>query len=107
MSYSNRKRSGGIQLEDDAVEADQAHVSRLPDASSNAGNAEGPDDEINGRREEKNVEEERKKADSLWADFMKDVGSSKPKPVGSAVVTTTTKLVSQKPCNTIECLLLS
>lgn len=46
-------------------------------------------DNIPALEEKEEVKEdpkEKKKADDLWADFMKDVGQSKPKPVPSSGV---------------------
>ena len=69
------KRTGGIQLEGD-------------DAPTNGETNTKPQDEYNKKlakqieqeKEEKKKEDEKQEADSLWSDFMKDVGGPKPKP---------------------------
>jgi hypothetical protein len=72
-----RKRKGGIRLDDKTADTnnDEPHT----------------EDNYNKQLEiqlqvenlEKKEENEKKKADNLWADFMNDVGPTKPKPKSS------------------------
>ncbi len=76
--HINRKRTGGIKLEDEAA---------VDDPSTDAAAKQAEDEynkhlqeQIQQEKEAKKAEDEKKKADSLWDDFMKDVGGPKPKP---------------------------
>ena len=67
-----RKRRGGIRLEDEADEDDK------PEVEDNYNQEMMKHIEV--EKHEKKQEAEKKKSDDLWADFMKDVEPSKPKP---------------------------
>ena len=72
MLFCRKKRSGGIRLEDDEVEEEDANDDGAEDNYNEILAAEVEQEKI-----EKKKEEEKNHADSLWADFMKDVGGPK------------------------------
>ena len=72
-----RKRQGGIQLdESDATVASQSQENGKEEHDYNKELGQ----QIEKEHATKKEVEEKKKADSLWSDFMNDVGGPKPKP---------------------------
>jgi hypothetical protein len=92
-----RKRKGGIRLEGDAAEAISDDEAKEQEASpENEVSSNQLADQVKREQEQKQEMEEKKKADSLWADFMKDVGGSRPK-TKTETITGSDKLVQAAP----------
>ncbi|ELU03236.1 hypothetical protein CAPTEDRAFT_227027 [Capitella teleta] len=84
-------RKGGIKLDGEEVEKKEVFNSELAEA-------------IQAENREKKAVEEKKKADSLWADFMKDAGpSNKPKPkIGTGLGSLSSAVQKSAPAKAIN-----
>lgn len=81
--FLRRKRTGGIQLEEGEEEESETPKAEVDTDNCDSYNKQLAE-QIGKEKELKKEEDQKKKADSLWADFMSDVGSLKPKPKPSS-----------------------